>query len=121
MKKTIFILTSAIFAVMVQNTFCADREGSAETFLSQGEGHWVSPQRVKGSALIFIFKGGEIYCGGETHDPLTKSCGRDQVYSDDNVLYLKLTEQGGKVMRMPLEIKNSYTIIINGRELKREK
>ena len=105
---------------VVQNVFSDEREGSAETFLSRGEGHWISPRRVQGQVLLFIFKG-DVYCAAMTGDPLNKSCGHYEVYSNEGGYYIKLMEQSGKVMMMSLEVKNEYTIFINKRELKREK
>lgn len=100
------------------DAYCPQREGSAETFLSRDGGYWISPQRVEGTILLFLFKG-ELYYGGETRDVLNRSGGRYHVFSDDKGYYLKLIEESGKVIRMRLEIKNDYTIILNGRELKR--
>lgn len=97
----------------------ADREGSAETFLCRDGGCWTSARRAGGSVLLFCFGRGDVYCGGETRDALTESCGRYEVWSDEGKYYLKLIEKTGKVMRMVLEIKNDYTIILNGVELRR--
>jgi len=124
LKKSILLLVSLIVLMTIlmvapMQIFCAEREGSAETFLSRGKGKWVSSRDSSGSVILFIFERNEIYCGGETRDVLTKSCGRYQVYSDDNGYFLKLIEQSGKVMKMSFEIKNDYTILLNGRELRR--
>ena len=104
---------------MIQNIYCDEREGSAETFLSRGRGQWVSTQQIQGSLVLFIFKG-DIYCGGETKGAYPKSCGRYEVFSKEGgEYYLKLIDQSNKVMKMSLEIENDYTILINGRELER--
>lgn len=115
-KITFLVLLSLTVAPGI---FAAERQESAETFLSDGHGHWVSG-RIKGNAILFIFKG-DGYCGGNTGDILTRTCGSYQVYNDDVEYYLKLTDTNGKVMRMSLEIKNQYTIILNGVELQRKK
>lgn len=120
MNKIIVIFFIFVFWVVVPNLYSDDREGSAETFLSRGEGHWVSPRRVRGEVLIFVFKG-DTYCAAMTGDPLNKSCGHYEVYSNEGGYYIKLMEQSGKVMMMSLEVKNEYTVFINKRELKREK
>lgn len=119
MKKRILALILAIFVITVQDIFPAERQESAETFLSDGHGHWVSG-RIKGEAILFIFKG-DIYCGGNSGDILTRTCGTYQVFKDGEGYYLKLMDKDGKVMRMRLEIKNQYTIILNGIEMQRKK
>jgi hypothetical protein len=112
----VLILLSLVIASSIS---AAERQESAETFLSDGHGHWVSG-RIKGNAILFIFKG-DGYCGGNSGDILTRTCGTYQVFKDDEGYYLKLMDKDGKVMRMRLEIKNHYTIILNGVEMQRKK
>ena len=97
----------------------AEREESAETFLCRDDGRWASGRRTDGNVILFLFGKDDAYCGGETRDVLTKNCGRYQVWSTDGRYYLKLTETTGRVVKMPLEIKNDYTITVNGIEFKR--
>lgn len=115
-KAALFILLSLF---IVSDGLGAERQESAETFLSDGHGHWVSG-RIKGGVILFIFKG-DSYCGGNTGDSLTRTCGAYQVFKDDEGYYLKLMDKDGKVIRMRLEIKNQYTIILNGIEMQRKK
>jgi len=102
-----------------------EREGSSETFLCRDKGAWLSSRDQRGNVLIFIFKSNDTYCGGESADSLSRSCGRYQVYSRENEkgekrYYLKLTEQTGRVLKMSLEVVDEYTIVINGRQLRRK-
>lgn len=114
------IMAVALFVAFVPlASFEADREGSAEIFLWRDGECWVSARRAGGSVLLFCFGRGDVYCGGETRDALTESCGSYDVWSNEGQYFLKLTEKTGKVIRMPLEIKNDYTIILNGVEFRR--
>jgi hypothetical protein len=120
MRIGMAVLMVVSISLASQANFSADREGSAETFLCRDGGHWASARRANGNVILFIFGRGDQYCGGETRDSLTTSCGRYEVWGNDGQFYLKLTEKTGKVIRMPLEIKNDYTIILNGVELRRQ-
>jgi len=101
-----------------------EREGSGETFLCRGQGAWVSPRDRRGNVTIFIFKSNDTYCAGESSDSLNQSCGRYEVYSRENEkgekqYYLRLTDRTGRILKMSLEVIDEYTIVINGRQVRR--
>ena len=102
-----------------------EREGSGETFLCRGQGAWISPRDRMGNVIIFIFKSNDTYCAVETSDSLNKSCGLYEVYSRENEngekqYYLRLTDRTGRILKMSLEVMDEYTIVINGRQLRRK-
>ncbi len=106
--------TEFLYAERISN-----RESHIESFLSEGKGFWVSTHPINGKELLFLFDKTGKYCGGETAT-WRKSCGEYWVFSsEDGGYYLQLKEQSGKILKMTLEIKESYLIRINGRELKK--
>jgi hypothetical protein len=117
--RWIVFFSLVVILIPAINVVSADREGSAEAFLCRDDGQWTSTRRADGNVILFLFGKDDIYCGGETMDALTKTCGKYEVWSGGERYYLKLSETTGKVIKMPLEIKNDYTIILNGVELKR--
>lgn len=123
-KKLLFVMSVGLFVFWASEVLCAEvishRDSQVEAFLSEGKGWWVSTQPINGKELLFLFTKAGQYCGGETQD-WRRSCGQYWVYSrEDGGYYLQLKEESGKLIKMILEIKESYLIRINGRELKRQ-
>lgn len=121
MKKRYFGFL--IFLVIVSFCFGAERQGTVESFLSRGKGKWVSPRDRTGNVVLFIFQNGDLYCGGEVKDNLSRTCGHYEVYAGEGQYAqrytLKLTDQTGKILNMPLELISEFIILINGQSLRR--
>jgi len=108
-----------ICLLLATSAFSAERDGSAETFLARNKGHWTSGRDKSGGVILFVFSTEGNYCGGESVDRLTETCGTYEVYKLGESRYLKLINRIGKVVRMTLDIKDEFTIILNGRQLRR--
>jgi len=107
--------TGFLYAQKISN-----RDSQVEAFLAEKTGKWVSTYPIDGKEMLFLFTNKGFYCGGET-GTWRKSCGEYWVFSkEDGGYYLKLKEASGKLFNMTLDIKESYLIRINGRELKRD-
>jgi len=106
--------TEFLYAERITN-----RESHIEAFLSEGKCSWISTYPIDGKVMFFVFTKKGFYCIGEGSD-WRKSCGEYWVFSSDGGYYLQLKEESGKLLKMTLEIKESYLIRINGRELKRQ-